>query len=363
MGVLDHPEISGIDSLRLIDATGNAVAAFDAALARARATAIPFPADAIRNVAICGMGGSAIAGDLVIGAYAERLRKPVQVVRGYYLPGWVGEDTLVVGSSFSGTTEETLTCMMEALDRTCPAVAISTGGKLQEFYGERGVPIIDPGPAVMPRAALVQILAAMLVVLERFDVLPPLESDLVEARETLATAVRDYGPATPEDQNPAKQIAALLNERAPLIWGAQLTAPIAYRWKCQINENAKVPAYWAEFPEHNHNEIVGIEGIGAVGARTRVIMLLDPRHHRQIERRFGFTEELVDPYIEGVTRVEAEGQSPLARMLDLVLLGDYASLYLAYLRQVDPGPIAMIDRLKDRLANTGYGRSADPSQG
>ncbi len=363
MGVLDHPEISRIDSLRMIDATGNAVAAFDAALASARATRIPFPADAIANVAICGMGGSAIAGDLIVGAYWERLRRPVEIVRDYYLPGWVGEDTLVVGSSFSGTTEETLTCMMEAVDRTSPAVAISTGGKLAPFYGERGVPIIDPGPAVMPRVALVQIMAAMLVVLERFEVIPPLESELVEARETLAAAVRDYGPASPEDRNPAKQIASLLNERVPLVWGAELTAPIAYRWKCQLNENAKIPAYCATLPEHNHNEIVGIEGIGAVGSRTRVVMLLDPRHHRQVERRFLFTEELVDPFIEGVTRVEAEGQTPLARMLDLVLLGDYVSLYLAYLRQVDPGPVAMIDRLKDRLASTGYGRSADPPQG
>jgi glucose/mannose-6-phosphate isomerase len=363
VGVLDHPQILDIDSLGLVAQTGRAVEVFDRAVERARAVEIPFPAHAIANVAICGMGGSAIAGDLIIGAFWERLRRPVQVIRDYYLPGWVGEDTLVIGSSFSGTTEETLTCMMEALDRTCPAVAISTGGKLASFYGERGVPIIEPPPAPMPRAALVQMLAAMLVVLERLEVLPSLDADLAEARETLATAVRDYGPSSPEDANPAKQVAGLLLERAPLIWGAEITGPIAYRWKCQLNENAKIPASWSTLPEHNHNEIVGIEGTGAAGARTRVIMLLDPRNHRQVERRFGITEELVSPFVEGVTRIEAEGRTALARMLDLVLLGDYASLYLACLLQVDPGPITMIDRLKDRLANTGYGRSADPSEG
>lgn len=363
MGVLDHPQILDIDSLGLVAQTGRAVEVFDHAIERARAVEIPFPADAIANVAICGMGGSAIAGDLIIGAYWERLRRPVQVIRDYYLPGWVGEDTLVLGSSFSGTTEETLTCMMEALDRTCPAVAISTGGKLASFYGERGVPIIEPPPAPMPRAALVQMLAAMLVVLERLEVLPPLDADLADARETLATAVRDYGPSSPEDANPAKQVAGLLLERAPMIWGAEITGPIAYRWKCQLNENAKIPASWSTLPEHNHNEIVGIEGTGAAGARTRVIMLLDPRNHRQVERRFGITEELVSPFVEGVTRIEAEGRTALARMLDLVLLGDYASLYLACLLQVDPGPITMIDRLKDRLANTGHGRSPDPSEG
>lgn len=361
MGLLDHPAIFDIDSMGLIEETGRAVAAFDLGVERARAVEIPFPASAVKDVAICGMGGSAIAGDLIVGAYWDRLRRPVQVIRDYYLPGWVGEDTLVIGSSFSGTTEETLTCLMEALDRTCPAVAISTGGKMTQFYGARGVPIVEPPSAPMPRAALVQMLGATLVVLERMGVIPPLDADIEEARETLATAVRDYGPGAPEEVNPAKQVAAMLNERAPLIWGAELTAPVAYRWKCQLNENAKVPAYCAALPEHNHNEIVGIEGIGAVGARTRVIMLLDPRNHRQVERRFGITEELVDPFVEGVTRIEAEGRSGLARMLDLVLLGDYASLYLACLREVDPGPIAMIDRLKDRLANTGYGRSADPS--
>lgn len=360
MGLLDHPEVLAIDSLGLIGETGRAVEVFDAALAAARAVEIPFPADAVRNVAICGMGGSAIAGDLIVGAYWERLRKPVQVVRGYYLPGWVGEDTLVIGSSFSGTTEETLTCMMDAIDRTSPAVGISTGGRFADYYQPRGVPLVPVPPGPMPRAALVQMLAATLVVLERFEALPPLESELVEARETLLTAVRTYGPGSPEDQNPAKQVAAMLNERTPLVWGAEITAPIAYRWKCQLNENAKIPAYCAALPEHNHNEIVGVEGIGAAGARTRVVMLLDPRNHRQVERRFGITEELVDRFVEGVTRIEAEGRGALARMLDLVLLGDYASLYLACLREVDPGPIAMIDTLKERLATTPYGRTAEP---
>lgn len=360
--MLDHPAIFDIDSLGLIGETGRAVEVFDAAIASARAVEIPFPPAAAHNVAICGMGGSAIAGDLIVGAFSDRLRKPVQVNRNYFLPGWVGEDTLVIGSSFSGTTEETLTCMMEAMDRTCPAVGVSTGGRFAEYYEPRGIPFARVPEGPMPRAALVQMLAAMLVVLERFDVLPSLDAELAEARETLATAVRDYGPTAPAESNPAKQIAALLNERLPLIWGAELTAPIAYRWKCQFNENAKVPAYCATLPEHNHNEIVGVEGIGAQGARTRVLMLLDPRNHRQVERRFGFTEELVDPFVEGVTRIEAEGTGALARMLDLVLLGDYASLYLACLRQVDPGPITMIDKLKDLLANTPYGRTAQPTE-
>ena len=362
MSLLDHPGILDLDSMGLFAETARAVEVFDAAIASARAVEIPFPPEAIENVAICGMGGSAIAGDLIVGAFWERLRRPVQVIRDYYLPGWVGENTLVIGSSFSGTTEETLTCMMDAIDRTCPAIGVSTGGRFADYYEPRGVPLVTVPSGPMPRAALVQMLAATLVVLERFEVIPPLESELVEARETLATAVRDYSPDSPAERNPAKQVAGMLSERLPLIWGAEITAPIAYRWKCQINENAKVPAYNSRLPEHNHNEIVGVEGYGAQGARTRVIMLMDPRNHRQVERRFGLTEALVDPYVEGVTRIEAEGQGALARMLDLVLLGDYMSLYLACLGEVDPGPIEMIDKLKLGLANTPYGRTAEPPQ-
>lgn len=361
MAALDDPATAGLDTLGLLGAHGDAVAALDRAVERARALEIPFPPDAVREVAVCGMGGSAIAGDLLAGAYRERLRRPLAVVRDYGLPGWVGEHTLVVPISYSGTTEETLTSTMDAVDRASLVVAISTGGKLGTFYGQQGVPVLEPPPAPMPRAGLVGMLACLAVLLERMGVIAHIDSDLAEARETLAASVRAYGPGSPEAENPAKQLATLLDGAVPIVWGAELTAAVAYRWKCQINENAEIPAFWGVLPEADHNEICAFPGMGRLGRDAHVVMLRDPRNHRQVERRFDLTRELVAPEVRGVTSIEAEGQSPLARMLDLVMLGDYASIYLAFLRDVDPGPIGMIDRLKERLATTGHGRAQGPA--
>jgi glucose/mannose-6-phosphate isomerase len=188
---------------------------------------------------------------------------------------------------------------------------------------------------------------------------PPAAGDLAEAREIVAAAVGALGPQVPEAENPAKQLARALLGGVPLLWGAELTAPVAVRWKGQICENAKLPAYSSALPELDHNEIVGFSGSPSdLSKLTRLIMLRDPRNHRQVQRRFDLTRELVEAHVDSVLSITAEGESPLARMLDLVMLGDYASLYLALLRGVDPGPVEAIERLKERLAQTGYGRTA-----
>ena len=341
---------------------GKAVEAFDAARDLAAAVELPFPAEVIRNVAICGMGGSAIAGDLVAGAFRERLRRPVAVLRDYELPGWIGDDTLVILSSYSGNTEETLTATMQAYERNSPCVAVTSGGKLGSFYAKEGIPVVALPAGMQPRAALIWLLTPVAVLLERTEVLPPLGSELEEARETLAAAVAAYGPEVPAEANPAKQLASALHKKVTLLWGAELTAAVALRWKCQINENAKVPAYHAALPELDHNEIVGFEGAGPFGPMSQVVMLRDPRNHRQVQRRFDLTRDLIQREVGGVLAVTAEGRGAMARMLDLVMLGDYVSLYLALLREVDPGPVEVIERLKEALATTGYGRMASPPE-
>lgn len=341
---------------------GASAAAFDQARQAAEAVELIYPPGEVRDVAICGMGGSAIAADLVIGAYRERLRVPVTVVRDYYLPGWIGENTLVVLSSYSGGTEETLTCASQALDRNSLCVAVTSGGKLGSHYADEGVPVIPVAPGLQPRAALLWMLIPLVVLFDRLEVLPSMTSDLEEARATVAAAVATLGPDVPEAGNPAKQLARSLQASVPLVWGAELTAPIATRWKGQFNENAKVPAYASTLPELDHNEIVGFSGMPApLSELAQLILLRDERQHRQVQRRFDLTKELIEPHVSRVLSITSEGQSALARSLDLVMLGDYVSLYLALLRAVDPGPVDVIERLKERLAETGYGRSADPS--
>jgi glucose/mannose-6-phosphate isomerase len=358
---LDGPEALAPDSLALIRGVGDSLAAFDEARAAAEGVSLPWPASAVRGVAVCGMGGSAIAADLVAGAYRERLRVPVSVVRDYYLPGWIGEDTLVILSSYSGGTEETLTAASQALERNALCVAVTSGGKLGSFYAAEGVPVVPVAPGLQPRAALLRMLVPLVVLLHRLELVPSLVSDLEEARATISGAVATLGPDVPEAANPAKQLARALQNAVPLIWGAELTGPVAVRWKGQFNENSKIPAFASVLPELDHNEIVGFSGMPApLSSLAHLIMLRDPRQHRQVQRRFDLTRELVEPHVATALSIEAEGQGALARMLDLVMLGDYASLYLALLRAVDPGPVEMIERLKERLAQTGYGRSADP---
>jgi glucose/mannose-6-phosphate isomerase len=335
----------------------DSVAAFDAARAGAESVDLVWPADAFRNVAICGMGGSGIAGDLVVGAYRERLRMPVQVLRDYYVPGWIGEDTLVILSSYSGETEETLTAASQATEWNAPCVAITSGGKLGSFYRDMGIPVIDLPPGLQPRAALLRLLVPLVVVLSRFGVIPPAGPDLDDARAAVARAVQTMGPEVAAAGNRAKALAAELVDAVPVVWGAEATAAVAQRWKGQVNENAKAPAYWGVLPEVDHNEICGFEGMGAFGPLARLVLLRDPRHHRQVIRRFDLTRELVEAHVGGVLEVTAEGGTPLGRVLDLVMTGDYTSLYLGLLRGVDPGPVEMIGRLKGRLAETGFGRA------
>ena len=359
---LDGDDALAADSLGLIRGIGDSPAAFDEARAAAQGVELIFPPEEVTDVAIVGMGGTAIAADLVLGAYRERLRVPVTVVRDYNLPGWIGERTLVILSSYSGGTEETLTCASQARERNSLCVAVTSGGKLGSHYATEGVPIVPVAPGLQPRAALLRMLVPLVVLFDRLGITPSLTSDLEEARATISGAIATLGPDVPEAANPAKQLARSLQRSVPLVWGAELTAPVALRWKSQFNENAKIPAFASVIPELDHNELVGFAGMPAeLSSLAQLISLRDERQHRQVQRRFDLTQELVEPHVGPALSITAEGQGALARMLDLVMLGDYASLYLALLRAVDPGPVEAIERLKTRLAQTGYGRSADPA--
>lgn len=353
---LDSAESYEIDSIGLFGVIGSSVDIFDRARAGAEAADLVWEPGSFQNVAIAGMGGSGIAGDLVTGAWRERLRFPTAVLRDYYVPGWVGENTLVILSSYSGETEETLTIASQATERNAPCVAITSGGKLGTFYRDMGVPVIDLPPGLQPRAAILELLVPLVVVLGRLGVIASPDDELDDTRAVISAAVAALGPQVPTDQNLAKQVALGLHGSVPVIWGAESTAPIAQRWKCQINENAELPAYWAALPEADHNEICAYTGESQVAAQTQLVMLRDPHHHRQTERRFDLTRDLAAPALGGVIELAADGATTLGRTLDLVMLGDYVSLYMAIARGVDPGPVDMIGRLKLRLAETGYGR-------
>jgi glucose/mannose-6-phosphate isomerase len=304
------------------------------------------------GVAVCGMGGSAIGGELVL-ATAGRLDVPAAVVRGYELPAWVRPTTLVVAVSYSGETEETLACAEEALSRGCRPVCVATGGRLAALAVAHGAPTVPVPAGLQPRAALGVLATPVAAALVQAGLCADLRADVGEAAALLDELASDLDPAVPEEANGAKALARRLAGRLVLVCGAGVTAPAARRWKTQVNENAKAPAFWAELPELDHNEIEGWSSVPALAAATQVVLLEDPGWPAALARRAQLTAAGLGAHGAGVERLTARGSAPLARAASLIGLGDWVSYYLALLYGVDPTPVTAIESFKRRLAAEG----------
>jgi glucose/mannose-6-phosphate isomerase len=319
--------------------------------ARERVAAADLPAtDASDGLVVAGMGGSAVGARLALGLLADDLRRPFVVADGYSLPPWAGAKTLVLCSSYSGTTEETLACYEQARGRVAPVVVASCGGPLTERARADGVPVIRLPTGLQPRAAVGYSLVCALAAASLCGAAPPLRRDLLAAAALMDALGPDWGPEGPED-GPAKTLARGLAGLAPVVVGTGPTVPVAYRWKCQLNENAKVPAFWSALPEADHNEICGWGAAGEAGAFAAVF-LEDDDDPPQVRRRVMLTADAAQRGARFVRRVSGVGTTRLQRLLSLVLLGDLVSLYVAVLRGADPADIRAIRELKTALAVT-----------
>ena len=305
--------------------------------------------DSRAGMVVAGMGGSAIGGDLARVALGDHASRPIAVSRDYALPGWTTPDTTVLCASYSGNTEETLAAFEAAGAVGARRVAVTTGGKLAELARSEGVPVIPLPGGFQPRVAVAYMTVAALEVAAACGAGPRLASEIDVAAAHLDQLCAEWGPEADEG-NIAKEVALALNGSVPVITGAGLTAPVAYRWKTQINENAKVPAFAGELPEVDHNEIVGWQGTAGLGSFA-AIFLEDADQHPRIGDRIELTSELIAEHATSVIRAQTRGQGAVERVMSLVLLGDLVSLYLAVLRGVDPTPVRVIDQLKDRLAD------------
>jgi glucose/mannose-6-phosphate isomerase len=291
---------------------------------------------------VCGMGGSAIGGDLAAAALGERLSAPLLTLRGYGLPSWVGADWTVLCSSYSGETEETLACFADAEALGMRRVIASTGGTLVEGARAAGDPVIGlPGLLPAPRTAVAYMLVCALEVAAAAGVAPHIAAE-VEAAAAFLEASRD------DLRHRAAEVATAIGERVPVVYGAGPTTAVARRWKTQINENAKTPAFSSELPEANHNEICIWEAADA--KHLGAVLLEDRDQHPREQRRFELTAAEVERDGSTAVRIEAAGESRSERLLWSVVLGDLISLEIASMRQVDPLPIEAIDRLKGSLA-------------
>ncbi len=305
----------------------------------------------IKNVVVAGLGGSAIGGDL-LRVYAEdRLDIPVKVVRDYTLPAYVNEGSLVIATSYSGNTEETLDAFEEAKRRAATIVVISSGGRLAKAAEQAGMPVIIIPGGISPRAATGFLFIPAVVLLNRLGLASGVEEDVEETVGILKILRDELSDHVPAERNQAKQIASFFKGGIPVIWGASGTSEVAaQRWKGQINENAKSPAYWNVFPELNHNEIVGFEAPREILPKLRVVMLRDENDHPQVKKRMDITKRIIKKAGVGVQEVFARGKSYMAGVYSLIYPGDFASIYLACFYDIDPGPVRMIDHLKQELA-------------
>jgi len=305
--------------------------------------------EGVANVAVVGMGGSAISGDIVRALYADRLRLPVVVVRSPELPGWCGPHTLVVASTYSGDTAETLAAFETALERGCRVVAVTSGGRLGARASELELGrVVVPG-GLMPRAALGYLLLGSIGALESIGLVPSAATELDDAARELETLMDQLGPAVPTDINPAKQLAQAIGERVPVVWGAEgIGAVAAARWKTQMNENAKVPAWCSALPELDHNEVVGWSGDRGHG--SFLVVLRHEGEHPDVAARVPLSVEIALASGIRAREVWARGSSPLARVLTLIAQGDLTATYLGLLHGEDPSQIEAIVRLKRELA-------------
>ncbi len=304
--------------------------------------------DAPGGLIVAGMGGSGIGGALARAVLGDRASRPIVLARGYALPAWTTPDTAVLCSSYSGNTEETLAVYEAAGALGARRVVATTGGKLADAARADGVPVIPLPGGFQPRVAVAYALVVALEVAGLCGAGERLHAEIDVAADRAERLAAEWGPDGPED-GLAKQLARGLLGTVPQIAGAGLTAPIAYRWKTQINEDAKTPAFAHELPELDHNEIAGWEGASELG-RFSAVFLDDSDLHPRIRQRIELTRGLIASQAAATFRVESVGGTRTERVVSLVLLGDLMSLYLAVLRGVDPSPVPVLDRLKAVLA-------------
>jgi glucose/mannose-6-phosphate isomerase len=305
------------------------------------------------QMVIAGMGGSAIGGDILAGWLFRRIEIPIFVNRGYKLPSFVGENTLLFAVSYSGNTEETLSLFDEGIKKGCKIIAITSGGKLEKSCKNENIKLVSIPSGIPPRAAVAYLFMPMVVVLKKLGIYEP-DRELKVTIENLKALRERLVPENPTKNNPAKQMALQLFDETPIIYGEAIFNAIARRWQTQLNENAKTLAWHGTFPEMNHNEIEAWATDNNSKKFTAVLLRDNFLSESRLQKRISLTKSyILQKHAKKVIEVVAEGgeeKDYLARMLYSMYLGDFVSIYLAILRGVNPTPVKAIESFKKELA-------------
>ena len=350
--ILDTEELTKVDKSGMYDLAKG----FNLQLKEGKAIAesVDLPGDLMDGISqfvIIGMGGSAIAGDLVRCFALSQSKIPISVIRNYELPTCVTANTLVVASSFSGNTEETLSGLNEALKRGAKVICITSGGKVEEIALGNKLPVVKIPGGMPPRAALGYSLSVLLVVANSLGIISIKKEAWNESFELLDELINEYSNL--ESNHEARQIAEKLVDKLPVVYSASgMLETVNVRWRGQIQENAKKMAYGNIFPELNHNEIMGWQSAanGTIHEQLGVVVLRDKDDNARNQHRIEVTKNLLQDRAGSWVEFQSKGEHRLSRMLSTICMGDWVSLYLAYLRGVDPTPIELIDKLKQELS-------------
>ncbi len=296
------------------------------------------------SIVYCGLGGSAISGDLLLDYLSSELKLPFKVVRGYNLPSFTNKDTLVIISSYSGNTEETISCFQQAIKINCSIIAITSGGKIGEEADKNKIPVIKIESGFQPRYALGLSFFSLLKLMQ--------ELGFINEENTVKKIIdlwQKRGEELSTHKNHAIQIAEQIIGFIPVIYSAEFLSSTGYRFKCQVNENSKLHAFHHNIPEMNHNEIIGWESYREKQFQVKVIYLLDNEYHPQNRKRFDILKEMLSEQKLEVLALASNQDNRKVRIMDLIFLCDWISFYTSVLRGFDPSEIDFIHQMKKRL--------------
>lgn len=347
----DMGEIREIDKSDMLSFCTDAPKHYAEAARLAHKLSVGYPKPA--TIVVAGMGGSAISGELLKDWTRNTITMPIEVNRDYTLPAYADKNTLVLVTSYSGETEESLSTFLDATKRGCMTVCISSGGVLQKFSEKLGIPHLQVPAGIAPRATLPYLFMPLPILLEKMGLVSNVAPEISATINALKQVSTANSPDKPLIHNFSKSLASNICGSVPVVYGFGVYRAVAQRFKTQFNENSKLPAKWEVFSELDHNEIVGWEDCGKLTKNFSALLVRDKAEPVEVASRIETTKRLIQPAVSNMFEVWAQGETALAKMLSTICIGDFTSVYLAILRKIDPTPVKTIDLLKEQMKQTG----------
>ncbi len=354
MNIDDTAAIKALDSSDVLDSVVLLPSQFEAAWSAVKAISIPQEYAGAANVVVSGMGGSALGGRVIQALYGREIRTPIEVSTGYHIPGYVGKNSLVIVSSYSGNTEETLQSFHEAQERGAMIFGIADAGKLEELCTSAGVPFynIDPtaNPSGQPRLAVGYSIGGILALLAKLHIITLTDEDFYDALKSAQPMIAEFGPDSPLTNNPAKKLATTLLHKIPILVASEHLVGAAHTTKNQLNESSKSFSALFDLPEMDHHLMEGLRNPELAKKHLHFLMFASKLYSERVQKRYPITADVITQNHVSVTTYELFSPTKLSQVIELLSLGSYVQMYLAALYGIDPAPIPWVNYLKEHMA-------------